>query len=177
MHVLERLALAFSALVTTLACGSFAVAAEPFTEHTFRLSAGETPPPAALEDVQWLVGDWTGTAFGQSFEEVWNPPSAGSMIGLFKLFGDDGVAFYELMLLTVEDGTLSLKVKHFNADFTAWEDKADFIDFRLVRLDADAIHFSGLSFYKRSEDDFDGYIVIREDEGGIREEKLVYTRR
>ena len=78
--------------------------------------------------------------------------------------------------VVLDDGTLSLKVKHFNADFTAWEDKADFVDFRLVKIEAQAIHFSGLSFYKRADGGFDGYIVLRND-NGIREEKLVYTRR
>ena len=42
---------------------------------------------------------------------------------LFKLFSGDEPAMYEILLLTVEDGTLSLKVKHFNPDFTAWEEK------------------------------------------------------
>jgi hypothetical protein len=160
----------------SLACGNLASAAEPYTEHTFRLATGEPAPTATFEDVDWLVGDWIGTAFGQTFEEVWNPPSAGSMVGLFKLIGDDGVEFYELMLITVDAGTLSLKVKHFNPDFTAWEEKGDFVEFRLVKVEADAIHFSGLSFYKRGGGGFDGYIVFRSD-SGIREEKLVYTRR
>jgi hypothetical protein len=151
-------------------------AAEPYTEHTFRLATGEPAPAATLEDVDWLVGDWVGTAFGQTFEEVWNPPSAGSMVGLFKLIGNEGVQFYELLLLTVDAGTLSLKVKHFNPDFTAWEEKGDFVDFRLVKLEPDAVHFSGLSFYRRDDGGFDGYIVFRSD-SGIREEKLIYTRR
>jgi hypothetical protein len=47
------------------------------------------------------------------------------MIGLFKLYDNTGVTLYELMLLNVRDGTLSLKVKHFNPDFTAWEEKGD----------------------------------------------------
>lgn len=152
-------------------------AAEPYTEHTFRLAAGEAAPAATLEDVDWLIGDWVGTAFGDTFEEVWNPPSAGSMVGLFKLIGDAGVEFYELMTLTVDEGTLTLKVKHFNADFTAWEKKNEFVSFRLVKLEPGAIHFSGLSFYKRDDDGFDGYIVFRGEDGGVREEKLVYTRR
>jgi hypothetical protein len=164
------------ALVAALGCWRTVAAAEPFTEHTFQLAADEAAPTATLEDVGWLVGDWVGTAFDQTFEEVWNPPSAGSMVGLFKLIGDEGVEFYELMTLTVDDGTLSLKVKHFNADFTAWEEKADFIDFRLVKIEPDAIHFSGLSFYKRADGGFDGYIVFRSD-SGFREEKLIYTRR
>lgn len=153
-----------------------ATAAEPRTEHTYKLGEGESPPVASLADASWLVGAWEGTAFGQHFEEVWNPASANSMVGMFKLMDGDEVAFYELLLMTVEDGTLSLKVKHFGADFTAWEDKPDYVEFRLVKIEADALHFSGISFYRRGDDGMNGYIVMRNADG-VREEPLVYRRR
>ncbi|MDH3748272.1 MAG: DUF6265 family protein [Gammaproteobacteria bacterium] len=151
------------------------MAAEPRTEHTYQLEEGEPRPAATLEDASWMAGSWSGTAFGQRFEAVWNPPSAGSMIGMFKLFGDDGVAFYEILLLSVEDGTLSLKVKHFNADFTAWEEKADFVNFRLVNKEHDALHFGGISFYRTDDDSMDGYIVMRNGDE-ITEHHLTYER-
>ena len=91
---------------------------EPRTEHTYQLEPGETRPAATLDDASWLVGSWSGMAFGEQFEAVWNAPSAGTMVGLFKLYGDDGVDFYEILLLSVEDGTLSLKVKH-----SGWQQK------------------------------------------------------
>jgi hypothetical protein len=100
-------------------CGPSPRAAEPHTGHTFRLSEGETRPAATLADAHWLVGSWTGTAFGQQFDETWNPPSAGTMVGTFKLYDDSGVSLYEILFLNEEEGTLSLKVKHFNADFSA----------------------------------------------------------
>lgn len=170
-----RVLLAPLLLLLTL-CLQSAAAAEPRTEHTFRLGDGELPPAATLENADFLVGSWQGTAFGSRFEEVWSPPSANSMVGMFKLFDDDEVAFYELLLMTVEDGTLSLKVKHFSADFTAWEDKAEFVEFRLVRIDEDALHFSGISFYRRGNNAMDGFIVMRGADG-IREERLSYERR
>jgi len=151
------------------------IAAEPATEHTFRLQEGESRPAATLEDAAFLVGSWQGTAFGKQFEETWNAASQGSMVGMFKLFDDAGVQFYELMLLTVEDGSLSLKVKHFTADFIAWEDKPDFVNFKLVKKDPDALHFSGLSFYQRDADRFDGYIVMRNGEE-ITEHEMLFTR-
>ena len=40
--------------------------------------------------------------------------------------------FQELMALVEVEGSLELWVKHFNADFTGWEEKADFVRFRLV---------------------------------------------
>ena len=76
----------------------------------------------------------------------------------------------------MQDGTLSLKVKHFNADFTAWEEKSDFVQFRLVKLEDDALHFGGLSFYRREDGSIDGYIVMRESEA-LTEHHLKYERR
>lgn len=151
------------------------MAAEPKTEHTYQLEEGEARPDATLEDASWMVGSWSGTAFGQRFESVWNAPSAGSMVGMFKLIGDDGVTFYELLLLSVEDGTLSLKVKHFNADFTAWEEKGDYVNFRLIKKERDALHFGGISFYRRDDDSMDGYIVMRNGDE-ITEHHLKYER-
>lgn len=150
-------------------------AAEPLTEHTYRLAAGETAPAASLEDVGWFVGAWDGECFGKKCEEVWNPPSAGTMVGMFKLYGDDGVQFYELMLLTVEDGTLNMKIKHFNADFSAWEDKADFVSFPLVALAPDAVHFRGLSFYRKGPDEIDIWIALKSGDE-LREHPLTYRR-
>ncbi len=169
---MHRMVLTLVALAVPFASWS----AEPRTEHTFQLEDGEERPAATIEDAAWLAGSWAGTAFGQRFEAVWNPPSAGTMVGLFKLFSDDGVAFYEILLLSVDDGTLSLKVKHFSADFTAWEEKGDFIDFRLVKKEDDALHFSGFSLYRRDADTMDGYIIMRRGEE-ITENHLAYKRR
>ena len=168
------------ALVPTCLCiaaaiGNIALGAEPRTEHTFRLAEGEQRPAATLEDAAFLVGNWHGTAFGERMEETWSAPTGGSMVGTFKLFDGDEPAMYEVMLLTVEDGTLILKVKHFSADFTAWEDKPDYVSFRLVKLAENELHFGGLSFYKRSENTMDGYIVMRNGDE-VSEQHMAYER-
>jgi hypothetical protein len=69
-----------------------------------------------------------------------------------------------------------LKVKHFAADFTAWEDKSDYIRFRFINSDENAVHFSGISFYRIDKDTLHGNIVMRSGDA-VREEKLVYRRR
>lgn len=151
------------------------LAAEPRTEHTFQLSEGESHPDVPVEALAWLSGRWTGTGLGEGFEASWNPPSAGSMVGTFKLFNEGGIEFYELLVLSRVDGVLSLKVKHFSDEFVAWEEKDKFVDFRIVRVDKDAAHFGGISFYRRGADEMDVYIVFRND-AGYREVKLDYQR-
>lgn len=145
------------------------------TEHTFKLDNVDARVPATLDDVAWMVGAWTGDAFGGTFEEVWNPPSLGTMVGMFKVLGDEKVNFYELLLLAEEEGSLVLKVKHFHADFTAWEDKDDYVTFRLVSISPDAAHFSGLSFYRKGDDEIHTFLALHSDEK-VWEEKLVYRR-
>lgn len=162
------------AALLAIAAG-FAGAAEPRTENTFTLSEGEQRPSATLADAAFLIGRWSGTAFGEKMEESWSEPSGGSMVGTFKLFNGDDPAMYEIMLLTVEDGTLSLKVKHFSADFTAWEDKDDYVNFRLVAKAPGELHFGGLSFYQRSDDKLDGYIVMRNGDD-VSEQHMTYER-
>lgn len=158
-----------------MAISSYAV--EPRTEHTFKLSENEAQPKANLQDVAWLVGSWQGTAFGSKFEEVWNPESAGTMVGMFKLYDEEkGVSFYELLLLIEENDSLALLVKHFSADFTAWESKEDFVKFKLVKIEDKAVHFSGLSFYQKGPDTIDGYIVMKYKDGSIKEQPLSYKR-
>jgi hypothetical protein len=163
------------ATATLVFFGQLAAAQSQRTEHTFKLDDPDSRPTATLADVSWLVGNWSGEAFGNTFEEGWNPPSAGSMIGFFKLMDGDDVVFYELLLLVEEQDSLSLKVKHFNADFTAWEDKPDYVTFRFVKSDDDAIHFSGISFYRIDDDTMHAYLVLRSGDD-VREEKLVYRR-
>jgi len=158
-----------------LTIAATATAQSQRTEHTYKLDDPDSPPTATLADAEMLVGSWAGTAFGGTIEEVWNPPSAGSMVGFFKLMHDGEVSFYELLLLQEEEGTLNLKVKHFNPDFSAWEDKRDHITFRFIKVEENAIHFSGISFYRISENEMHGYIVMRSGES-VREEKIVYRR-
>ena len=174
MALIRKHTLIAMAAILLIAC---AAANEPIkrTPHTYHLGEHATSPKAELADVSWLVGSWVGSAFGGNFEEVWNPPSAGSMVGFFKFISDEDVNFYELMLLVEEQQSLVLKVKHFNADFSAWEEKGDFVSFPLVQIDHDAIHFSGLSFYRQKNGDILGYIVmVNKDQ--IKEHILEYQR-
>lgn len=151
--------------------------AQKNTEHTFKLSAGAQSPKATIGDAAWLAGSWEGDAFGSRFEEVWNPPSANSMVGMFKVFDEEkGPVFYELMLINEVNDSLVLKVKHFSADFSAWEEKAEYVSFPLVSASEQALHFEGLSFYRVNNDTLDTYVVISQKDGSLREEKLNYSR-
>jgi len=161
--------------IASLLITAVASAQSTHTKHTYKLDDISNRPTATLADVGWLTGSWTGDAFEGTFEEVWNPPSAGTMVGMFKVLKDNKVVFYELMLLAEDEGSVSLKVKHFTDEFIAWEEKPDFITFRLVKIEEGAIHFSGLSFYRIDTNEIHAYIALHESER-VWEEQLIYRR-
>lgn len=99
-----------------------------------------------IDDLSWLAGRWVGEGFDGECEEVWNPPMGNSMTGSFKLVINNKVAFYELMTFTVKDGRPALRLKHFNADLTGWEEKGEVISFEFSRLDEHFLEFDGLSY-------------------------------
>ncbi len=167
--------LQLSFLILVLLFSLQAPAIEPRTEHTYRLAEGEAPPSVSIDQVDWLSGSWKGTAFGKEFEQVWNPPSAESMVGFFKLMDEGKVDFYELLVINQVEGRLTMKVKHFTREFVAWEEKDDYVSFPIVAIEENEIHFSGISFHRVDDDNFIGYIVMRTKDG-LKEEKLTYQR-
>ncbi len=145
------------------------------TEHTLGLDTSSDRPVATIEDMAWLTGSWRGEGLGGTVEEIWSPPSAGAMTGTFKLVQDGEPVFYELELIVEEEESLVLKLKHFNADLTGWEDKGKSVSFPLVRLDADGAYFDGLTYRRLDSNTLQAYVAMRDGED-VREEAFVFHR-
>lgn len=108
---------------------------------------GFASPPAALEDMDWLIGQWGGQGIGGApAMESWLPPMGGTMVGTFVQETADGaIMFTEHMYVMEEAGTVVLRLKHFNADLTGWEEKDDMLTFRLVAMEPCAAYFNALT--------------------------------
>lgn len=100
----------------------------------------------ALEHASFLVGRWSGTGMGGEVQEAWSPPVGGQMVGHFTYSKDGKPVFYEILLLRPdENGGLEMLVKHFNADFTAWEAKDEWHTFKADRSAPNDLRFKGLT--------------------------------
>lgn len=109
---------------------------------------GHVPPPATVSQLEWLVGQWIGDGIEDAPAlESWLPPTGGTMVGTFvQQNGDGSIMFTEHMYLTEHDGSLEIRLKHFNADLTGWEDKDGMVRFRLIALEDCAAYFSALTY-------------------------------
>ena len=150
--------------------------AEAVTPNTLRLKEGVAPPAARIADVGWLAGRWVGPGLGGESEEVWLPPSGDRMAGVYTLRRGGATAFHELMVLLETGGTLELRLRHFNADLTAWEEKESTgVGFPLVAVEPGRLWLRGLTFERVGEDRLRIYLALRT--GDVTREEVFELRR
>jgi hypothetical protein len=116
-----------------------------------------------------------GEAAGGKTEEIWADPAAHAMSGMFRLIKGDKVIFYELMVVSEEQGSLVFRLKHFNADMTGWEEKNEVQAFPLVARKDGALQFQGMSFHPVG-DRLTVYLAIEHKDKPLEEAVFTYRR-
>ena len=151
--------------------------AQGSTPNTIRLADGAPRPAGRIGDLSWLVGRWTGEGLGGQIDEVWGEAAGGAMVGYFRLVRDGKPVFYEILTIIEIEGSLEMRLKHVNADMTGWEEKNDFVTFKLAKHDDTGAYFNGLTFKRVNPDLLEGYLALRNRaDGTVREEKFIYRR-
>lgn len=125
------------------------------------VAAAPPTAPDPLSDAAWLAGRWVGEGLGGRIEETWTPPADGQMVGHFRLVRDGKVAFYELLPIDRTAAGLRLRVKHFNPDFTGWEERAQSHEFAPETATPRDLRFAGLR-YRLDGDTLVGSVAIRQ---------------
>lgn len=156
---------------------AFTLAGPALAQTANTVPAPEQSPAATIGQVGWLAGAWTGTGFGGESDEQWAEPAAGAMIGTFRLVVGGKAVFYQFLTIGEENGTLALKLKHFNADLTPWEEKERWVTFRLARIAENEVAFSGLTFRRTGDTTMTIFLAQRGRDGAVREERFEMRRK
>jgi len=94
-----------------------------------------------INELNWLVGHWQGSIEGDNIEEVWSCIHAKSMMGMFRWIKDEVPSLLEFMTIEQEKNEISLKLKHFDQNFHANENKEEYVLFKLERLEPNFVLF------------------------------------
>jgi hypothetical protein len=81
------------------------------------------PPAASLADVAFMAGHWVGGDEGELSEEVWSAPHGDSMMGMWRYVKDGRTRIYELLTLTPDGPGIVLRIRHFDPQLVAREEK------------------------------------------------------
>ena len=138
------------------------------------LEGDQAPGKGKVEDLNWLVGYWTGSGLGGECEEVWMPAKDGHMVGTFRLWEENKLIFSEFMNMVQEGESVSLKLKHFNPDLGGWEEKEKWTTFKLIEMGTQEAYFNGLTF-KRSGDQLSIFLSLTQN-GERKIEEFRFTK-
>lgn len=120
-----------------------------------------------IENIKWISGNWKGEALGGQTEENWSEPSAGSMMGIFKLIDEGKVAFYEIEIIREVENSLILQLKHFDNELKGWETKDETVDFKLKEITWNKVVFEGMTFEKINENSMIIYVDTKNENGDV----------
>jgi hypothetical protein len=130
-----------------------------------------------LQDFDWLTGYWIGDGFGGTCEEMWSKPTAESFYGAFKLSVDGAVQFYEIFTMTIDStGSPALRIKHFNADLTGWEEKDKVVTFPYESSTDTTVTLGAVTYRRLSADSLQVDVRIKDKSGNTNIESLTLSR-
>ncbi len=83
--------------------------------------AASAEAPGSLADLAFLEGHWRG---GEDFifEETWNAAEGGVMTGMARGVSAGELKVLEYIVVSEEEDTLVMRFKHFNRDYSTWEE-------------------------------------------------------
>ncbi len=145
--------------------------------NTIEKTENSISPKATLQDIEWITGHWKGASFGGITEEIWSPPLGPSMMGSFKLMVENEIQFYEILTITEENGTLMLRILHFDKTLTGWEERGGALEFPLLKITSNKVYFDGLTFEKINKKNIMVYVIVEQKEKGKLEMKFPYKRK
>jgi len=91
----------------------------------------------------WLAGQWRTEEGTQLSEETWSVPHGGSMVGMWRLVVNGAPRVIELLSLGVEGDAVVLRLRHFDAQLVAREEKGSPFALKLVEAGEKSAVFQG----------------------------------
>jgi hypothetical protein len=141
---------------------------------TFNCFANTADKPQ-LDQLSWLNGCWKGTGLGGEVQECWVSSADGVFTSVFQMAKDGKQQFSEIVTIAEFEGTLGMRVKHFDPSFNQWEsDQGVGVTFPFVEMGDNFIQFDGLRYELI---DAVLHVTLDMKQGdGTHQVKFVYTR-
>lgn len=156
-----------SFIPASLATLSFLLILVPFSANADEVS---------IDDFAFLAGYWQGEGFGGQSKEMWMPPSNGRMFGIFTQTNDGELVFSEYMEISQQESGWAVRLKHFNPDFSGWEEKADYVNFQFDSVSDNKAVFGGLSYEVIDGNKLIVSLRMRQSDGSLTTEYFHFDR-
>jgi hypothetical protein len=102
-----------------------------------------TPAKRTLADLAFLSGHWVEVTGRNLSEEIWTLPAGDSMAGVWRYVEEGRLRIVELLAIRQEAGGPVLRLRHFDPDLGAREEKGAPVTLPLVAAGKQSARFEG----------------------------------
>lgn len=111
-----------STLIVTIFIAAASLAADK--PHSGKKPSSPSSDAASqLASLSWMEGVWVRQQGKDTLEESWFAPNGDSMVGMFRWMKDGKLWMIEMMTITIDDGQLVFRLRHFDRKQTPKEEK------------------------------------------------------
>lgn len=71
-------------------------------------------PPATIEDLSWMTGNWAGALGPNQLEENWIGGEGGSIAAMVRMTGNGATSMFEMITIEEVDGSLVLHIQQWD---------------------------------------------------------------
>jgi hypothetical protein len=144
------------AAVAVLAAAALGAAALGAGVALARIAPQEGPPapdapaapaaPAAkkpvIGDLAWMAGNWIQEDHDSTFEEVWLPPSGGTMVAASRMVARGKTPLVEMSSIEADAaGDLHIHIRHFSATLVPWKSETETPRWKLASAGENSVVF------------------------------------
>jgi hypothetical protein len=100
-------------------------------------------PPAVIEDLSWMTGNWAGALGPNQLEENWIKAEGSSIASMVRMTGNDATSMFEMITIEEVDGSLVLHIQQFDPGFKPRTPEPQ--EMELAEITADSVRFVAVS--------------------------------
>ena len=100
-------------------------------------------PPATIEKVNWMTGNWAGQLGPNQLEENWIKAEGSSIAAMVRMTGNDATSMFEMITIEEVDGSLVLNIQQFDPGFVARTPTPQTME--LSEISENSVHFVAVS--------------------------------
>ena len=119
-------------------------------------------PPATVEQLDWMTGNWAGQLGPNQLEENWIATEGGSIAAMVRMTGADATSMFEMITIEEVDGSLVLNIQQWDPGFQPRSDGPQTME--LEEISANSVKFravseGGMATLGYSHPDADTFII------------------
>lgn len=149
----------FKKLISSLVLSTLAV----------MVSTSFAGPPATIEQLSWMTGNWAGNLGPNQLEENWIAAEGSSLMAAVRMTGADATSMFEMITIEEVDGSLVLHIQQWDPGFVPRTEAAQKME--LEEITANSVKFvavseGGMPTLGYSHPDSETFIIHVGQDGG-----------